>query len=246
MFSHAHGFGSVCGFAPLGPAFLLGMFLAGLTGSAMHCVPMCGPFVIGQATDRLAGVPGARLCELSRLRAGLLLPYHCGRMMSYGCLGAVAALAGGFALRLGPLPALLLGAAGVMCALQGWRRLVCRPRKAAGRSRIGAVLARVGARLDRTRVSGGLLLGMLLGFLPCGLLYAALVAAAATRSAGLGAATMVTFGLGTVPALVLVGLTGQFAARARRQLAGRIGGAIMLANAGLLLSVAGANLLSAP
>jgi sulfite exporter TauE/SafE len=88
-------------------------------------------------------------------------------------------------------------------------------------------------------MSGGLLLGALLGFLPCGLLYAALVAAASTHAPIQGAAAMLAFGLGTVPALVAVGLAGQVFARARRRLAGRFGGAIMLANAGLLWLMAG-------
>ena len=81
-----------CG--PEGPGLVLGLFLAGLTGGALHCGPMCGPFVLGQTADRLAAVPAAGLCEMARLRAGLLLPYHAGRMMTYATLGAVAARAG--------------------------------------------------------------------------------------------------------------------------------------------------------
>jgi sulfite exporter TauE/SafE len=241
MFFHAHSFGSICGAVPGGPVLLLAMLLAGLAGSAAHCVPMCGAFVIGQVTDRLAAVPVLKLCELSRLRAGLLIPYHAGRLLTYACLGAVAAMAGSLALRFGPWPAVLLAAAGVICALQGWRRLAPAAAKPAGRaapSRMGALIVRLGGRLDRTRVSGGFLLGVLLGFLPCGLLYAALVAAAATHSPAQGAAAMLAFGLGTVPALVAVGLAGQVFARARRRLAGRAGGAIMLANAALLWAMA--------
>jgi hypothetical protein len=240
MFSHAHGF-AICGVAPGGAALLLAMLVAGLAGSALHCVPMCGPFVVGQVTDRLAAVPAAKLCEMTRIRGALLVPYHAGRLLTYAGLGAAASLAGAAALRLGPAPSVLLAVAGSVCAMNGVRRFLPRGgRRPASRaaSPIGQALVRVGARLDRSRSAGSFLLGVLLGFLPCGLIYAALIAAAATGSVPLGAAAMAVFGLGTVPALVMVGLAGSFAGAARRQLAGRAGGALMLVNAALLWAVA--------
>jgi hypothetical protein len=68
------------------------------------------------------------------------------------------------------------------------------------------MLARLTSRIDRTGPGGGYLLGVALGFLPCGFLYAALAAAAATADPLQGALAMLAFGLGTVPALVLVGI----------------------------------------
>jgi sulfite exporter TauE/SafE len=241
MFFHAHGLAAICGVAPAGPALFLAMLVAGLAGSALHCVPMCGPFVIGQVTDRLAAVPAAKLCEMTRIRGALLLPYHAGRLLTYAGLGAASAVLGAMALRLGPAPAILLAAAGGVCAVNGLRRLVprgARPSGVPAASRVGRTLVRLGARLDRSRAAGSFLLGVLLGFLPCGLIYAALIAAAATGSAPLGSAAMMAFGLGTIPALVMVGLAGSFAGAMRRQIAGKAGGALMLANAALLWTVA--------
>ena len=57
------------------------------------------------------------------------------------------------------------------------------------------------------------LLGLSLSALPCGLLYGALVAAASAGSALAGALAMAAFALGTVPALVGVGLLGRFFGR---------------------------------
>jgi len=59
----------------------------------------------------------------------------------------------------------------------------------------------------------GFALGLVLGFLPCGLLYGALAAASASGSALGGGLAMAAFALGTVPALVGVGLAGAFFGR---------------------------------
>ncbi len=57
----------------------------------------------------------------------------------------------------------------------------------------------------------GYALGLMLGFLPCGLLYGALAAAAASGDPLTGAFAMIAFALGTVPALLAVGLAGHVA-----------------------------------
>ena len=90
---------------------LIGLLAAGAAGGVLHCAAMCGPFVLGQVSDRLARIPAARLCETARLRHGLLLPYHLGRLFTYTALGAAAAAAGAVSnagILRGTLPAVLL------------------------------------------------------------------------------------------------------------------------------------------
>ena len=90
----------------------------------------------------------------------------------------------------------------------------------------------------RSDTSGGYPLGVVLGFLPCGFLYAALATTAASGSPLLGALGMLAFGLGTVPALVAVGIAGQAAGRRWQRGVAAAAPAVMLLNAALLTALA--------
>jgi hypothetical protein len=218
------------------PAVMAALFLAGLAGGATHCAGMCGPFVLAQATavaDRAAG--GGRLARLS---GAALAPYHAGRMLGYGALGAAA---GGFAgiITLGTglrfLLAALLGLAAVLMLAQASARLAALlPRLPAPRLP-GGLESRLGALLAAPTGLRGVALGLMLSALPCGLLYAALAGAAATGSALGGALAMVAFVAGTVPALVGVALLGRFFGR-RAGPGLRIAGAALFALNGVMLA----------
>ena len=217
---------------PLGaggvPAVMAALFLAGLAGGATHCAGMCGPFVIAQAaavSDRAAA--GGMLARLS---GAALLPYHLGRMLGYGVLGAAAGgLAGIVSLGTGFrfLLAVLLGIAAVLMFAQASTRIAPRLPAALER-RLGALVAApTGLR--------GVALGLMLSALPCGLLYGALAGAAATGSALGGALAMTAFVAGTVPALVGVALLGRFFGR-RAGPGMRIAGAALFALNGAMLA----------
>lgn len=203
---------------PLHNGVFLGLFLAGLAGSAAHCVPMCGPFVLAQVSARLETVPIRRLCEWHRIDSALALPYHLGRLTTYGLLGALAAGVGA-AITAGPRftlasSCLLIAAACLFFAEAGGRI-------APGFSRsfktpldrsfawIGHRFSRLAAGLNSGTRRGSYGFGLMVGFLPCAFLYAALTAAAATANPFYGALAMISFGAGTIPALVSVALVGQ-------------------------------------
>lgn len=231
---------ALCGGAPgaFPGRLLLGLFLAGAAGSTMHCVPMCGSFVLGQVADRMARLPAARFCEWHRVRAGALLPYHLGRLTTYASLGAIAGLGGAGLARLPSLgfisAAFLLLAGGffLLHAIPSARRIL------PGLDRVPSRWSHAIARLAKHLRSHGYTLGVALGFLPCGLLYGAMAAAAASGSAVAGAIAMLTFGAGTAPALVAVGIAGQSAGRHWRRGVTRAAPAIMLLNAVLLSALA--------
>jgi sulfite exporter TauE/SafE len=184
------------------------IFTLGLA-SSLHCVQMCGPIVLSFSLPLGAGAPAG-----SRRRLVLAhLAYNAGRILTYGALGAAAGALGGalgFAGRLAGIEnaAALLG--GALMVVAGFLLLDLIPSAQLRRldpfgvaSRFLAPLAR---RVTSPTIASKLALGLMLGFLPCGLVYAALLKAAATGSPVTGALTMVAFGSGTVLALLAVGL----------------------------------------
>jgi uncharacterized protein len=221
---------ALCGAIPWSGGLLLGLFLAGAAGSTMHCVPMCGGFVLGQVADGMTRLPAGRLCEWQRITRGALLPYHLGRLTTYAVLGALAGTT------LGRLPwfsavsagLLLLGAA--LFAAQAMRLVPGLDRAPVNWTRAIASLAK--------RSGGGYPLGVVLGLLPCGFLYAALAASAASGSPLVGALGMLAFGLGTAPALVAIGIAGQAAGRHWQRTVATAAPALMLFNAALLTLLA--------
>jgi hypothetical protein len=218
---------------------LLSMFLAGLVGSASHCAAMCGPFVLAQTGETMAGLKiGSG--ELRRLAGAALLPYHTGRALTYILLAVLLSLPlrlmsklpqlqfiPAIALALGALLFLMLGFRGLRGSLEGgW--LGGGSLGDGWGSRLGRIAKPLFAKPWGWR---GIGLGMVLGFLPCGLLYAAIGAAAATSDPLAAAMSMAAFALGTFPMLWLVGYLGGWAQRRWNRWARPVLPAIALLNA---------------
>jgi sulfite exporter TauE/SafE len=227
--------GAICGPAQAerGLFLLPALLLAGLAGSVVHCSAMCGPFVLGQVADGMARIPAARMCQAARLRGALLLPYHAGRIATYAALGTAAGWLG--TARMPPtVPALMLALAATLFLLLALRRF--QPGLVFAGATTNGGIARLAARLGTAGRLRGLPLGLALGLLPCGLVYAALVASAAGGPV-VGGLAMLAFGLGTVPALVAVGLLGHAAARRWHIAAHRAAPWVLAANGVVLLAL---------
>ncbi|HEY8551634.1 MAG TPA: sulfite exporter TauE/SafE family protein, partial [Vicinamibacterales bacterium] len=196
---------------------LLAGLTLGIAGSA-HCLLMCGPLVAlagsgSMAASRTDGPPWLTIARSTAL-------YHAGRVGIYLVLGGMA---GGFgsalsAAGLGRPLTFVIGIALVLWAAAS-ASLIALPGRAGG-AWTGRALGAVAGWMQRHRVRTPLVLGMLNGLLPCGLVYAAAVAAAGWGTVGGGMLCMLGFGLGTTPALVVAGLpaprVAPVMARARR------------------------------
>ena len=190
---------------------LVTVFLAGLLGST-HCVAMCGGIATALGATRATG---------ARMWQPLL--YQVGRIGSYAIAGAIVGAAGaaagvGFAishwgeiLRLATALVVVIIGVDIAIGTAGRARWLRAP------ERLGAILWRRIAPAARAvlptapsarALALALALGLLWGWVPCGLVYSAPFAAAVTGSATRGSSTMIAFGLGTIPALIGLSYAG--------------------------------------
>ena len=179
----------------------LEIFLIGLLGSA-HCIGMCGGFVAMYSLKKPADRP--------------MLPYHVlynlGRITTYCVIGGILGYAGPLSrsqanTRVSPGAVLLItGSVMVLMGLNiagvlGKRGLFERV-EITGTGLFRDTFRRI---LTIESVWGTYLLGLLLGFLPCGLLYPIFMSAAASGGFLSGMLVMVVFGASTIPALMAFG-----------------------------------------
>lgn len=182
---------------------LAAAFMLGLLSSA-HCVGMCG------------GIMGALALAIPaserRRRVFLLLCYNLGRILSYTLMGLLTGLFFDALAGSGGVPWLRL-LAGLLLIAMGlylgnwWRGLTWLER---GGSYLWRYLQPLGRRLmPVTRLPQALALGAIWGWLPCGLVYTALVYATTQAQAFNAGAVMLAFGLGTLPAVLATGLAAE-------------------------------------
>ncbi|HSP58677.1 MAG TPA: sulfite exporter TauE/SafE family protein [Halomonas sp.] len=185
---------------------LAAAFVFGLLGGA-HCIGMCGGIM---SALTFAVPPSMR--HPARLN-GLLLGYNLGRIASYMTAGALVATLGTLVAITPAARIMLQGIAAVMLILMAlyianWWKGLLRV-EAVGR-RLWRHLEPVGRRLmPVVKVPQAMALGVVWGWLPCGLVYSMLAWSLAVADPLHGAALMGAFGLGTLPALLATGLAAR-------------------------------------
>ncbi|MDB5236471.1 MAG: hypothetical protein JWR44_3464 [Hymenobacter sp.] len=175
-------------------------FLFGLLGS-FHCVGMCGAIALA-----LPGAGGPR----GRYVAGRVL-YNLGRVSTYTVLGGVAGVLGQGLQLAGWQQSLSLLSGGLILLL------VVTPEAWLGRTAafldLDVVLTKVKSRLayyyQRPSLGALYTTGLLNGLLPCGMVYLALAGALSTPGPAGAASYMALFGLGTLPLMLALSLTGK-------------------------------------
>lgn len=174
---------------------LYSAFLFGLV-SSFHCVGMCGPIALMLPVERKNGY--RKLLQV--------LTYQLGRISAYALIGLVFGTVGrgfylaGFQQRLSVITGIIM----VLLALLPERLwsgyTFSRP--------IAKVLSEIktalGQSLRKKSFSSLFTIGLLNGFLPCGMVYAAVFGALSMQRGSLGIAYMLLFGLGTIPLMTAV------------------------------------------
>ena len=216
---------------------LLSALLVGFFGG-VHCVGMCGGIVAALTF----GLP-----EAVRARPAATWPFHLaynlGRISSYALAGALVGGLGAGLLQLTDMreaqqvlqvvAALFMAALGLY--LGGWWQGLRHVERAGGT--VWRRIEPFGRRLlPVTTPAHAYLLGLIWGWLPCGLVYSVLIWALSAGSALYGAQLMFAFGLGTLPNLLLMGaLAAKLGAFVRQPWPRRVAGGLVLAFAVVLL-----------
>jgi sulfite exporter TauE/SafE len=200
------------------PLSLITAVLLGLMG-ASHCLVMCG----GIAAAASSSGPG-------KTDYSFLLLFNLGRILSYTCAGLIVSLLGLWLADSHQVAQQILRSfSGVLLILMGfyvarWWMVLTRLESA------GQFLWRYLQPFTRKLIPirtrpQALALGLLWGWLPCGLIYSTLAWVAANAQPGMGALTMFCFGLGTLPGILAASvfarqITGYIQHKNFRQLAG--------------------------
>jgi sulfite exporter TauE/SafE len=173
-------------------------FALGLLGS-LHCVGMCGPLSLALPVHQLS---------LPR-KAGALLLYHLGRIITYALIGLAFGLAGRrlYLAGMQQTVSVILGVIMVLAAVQYFLAKRAFTPAFIKKYHI-AIQYRMAGLLTNTSWKNYLLLGSFNGLLPCGMVYVAVAGAMSTNSVTQGVLLMGSFGLATLPAMLALGFSG--------------------------------------
>jgi sulfite exporter TauE/SafE len=169
---------------------LYSAFIFGLI-SSLHCIGMCGPIAMMLPVER--NNPSKKVTQI--------FTYHLGRLSAYGTIGFIFGLLGkGFFMAgIQQQLSIFIGVA-MIC-------IVLIPEKVVAKYNfskpvfklISKIKTTLGSQFKNKSYKSLFTIGLLNGFLPCGMVYVALFGAIAMQSPTLGVLYMVLFGLGTVP-----------------------------------------------
>lgn len=230
----------------LSQANYLGAFLVGLLGG-VHCFGMCGGIVTALSFNSSSTTSPNTSSRNTSSRTPILLGYNFGRIMGYMIAGALVGGIGSLATGvlsltdiqntrsiLSVIAALFMIALGLYLA-GVWRGIAYLEK---GGRHLWKYIEPVSRRfIPADTIYKALPLGLLWGWLPCGLVYTILIWSLSAGGAVEGALLMLAFGLGTLPNLLLMGLAAEKLSRwTKIKWVQRLAGAFV-AGLGLLMLV---------
>ena len=176
-------------------------FLFGLI-SSFHCIGMCGPIAMMLPVER--NDPAKKVIQI--------ITYHLGRLTAYGSIGLLFGLLGKglFLAGIQQQLSIFIGIAMILVILVPEKVLARYNFSKPVYRLISKIKQNLGSHFKNKSFKSLYIIGLLNGFLPCGMVYVALFGAIAMQSAGFGVLYMLLFGLGTVPLMSLVVYVNSF------------------------------------
>lgn len=170
--------------------------------SSFHCIGMCGPIAMMLPVDH----------KNQSKKVLQIMLYHLGRLTAYGMLGLFFGILGkglflaGFQQQL----SILVGVMMIVFVVVPEKKLARYNLSKPIYRLISRVKCHLGTQFKRKTADALFTIGLLNGFLPCGMVYATLFGAIAMQNEWLGAGYMILFGIGTIPMMSAVVLISNF------------------------------------
>jgi uncharacterized protein len=173
---------------------LYSAFIFGLI-SSFHCIGMCGPIAMMLPVDR----------QNEAKKVTQIVTYHLGRLTAYSTIGFTFGLLGRvfFLAGLQQKLSIFIGLAMILVILIPEKIFSKYNLSKPVYKVISKIKSGLGTHFKNRSYKSLFIIGLLNGFLPCGMVYVALFGAIAMQSAGLGVLYMLLFGLGTVPLMTI-------------------------------------------
>ena len=186
------------------------LFSLGFFGGFSHCIGMCGPFVITQVSSNLQKTSLTNFNFLTRLKNCSLIPYHCGRILTYSLIAFISKIiVKSFDdTKFYKIFSSILLIIGAFFFLKIFLDIL--KKLSFFNLFFQKLLLKMKILFANPRGINGFILGIILGFLPCGLIYGAVAITLNFSSPLFSAIGMIIFGSSTFIALFFTGFFGGF------------------------------------
>lgn len=214
MCEHHHSAPSFWDFSAFGHwGVILSLFVMGFSGSFMHCIGMCGPFALAISQMRLMQIPSHTMTQMTKLNALLALPYYLGKAITYTLLTTLT-YAVSHLLKNVPI-ANYLAFGFLMIVVAVFIIMGISSSVHLGGSSVTKfdwltrLIKKYTSQINNQMGFRGIITGMILGLIPCGLVVAAITQAIAlSPNLPLAIIAVFAFGMATIPGLFLISLVG--------------------------------------
>uniref|UniRef100_UPI00404B08E7 sulfite exporter TauE/SafE family protein n=1 Tax=Flavobacterium sp. TaxID=239 RepID=UPI00404B08E7 len=170
--------------------------------SSFHCIGMCGPIAMMLPVDR----------DNEAKKVLQILVYHFGRITAYASLGLLFGFLGKgfFVAGIQQQLSIFVGIVMILIAVVPEKELAKYNFSKPIYKIIAKVKTNLGRQFKNKSFKSLFIIGLLNGYLPCGMVYVALFGSLAMQNIGIGVLYMVLFGLGTAPLMSLVVFISNF------------------------------------